>query len=1044
MLGLVLSAIRVRRAQAAILFVLTGLAVAAATAAPWYVLATARTVALAQVEGADPRFLAARATGSVVKPPAENVTGEALLTVARTSGARALTVPGTSPTVALRYSGNAASPTGKVRLTIAYRDRVCSHLLVDGACPDGPGQAVLSRRTAELLQVGLGAEVVFEAGLSGVLPVRVVGLYELRDPVSPYWALSESGGVVGNESSATSSGDSMFVTAATMAALPLREINADYHLELPASAFLRIDGYDLVADVARQGQQAGSWRVETNARRLAERVYREQDLLNLGVTVAAVQLLLVCWFALYFAVRHTAEQRRSDIGLVKLRGGARWRVSALVMLQSALPMVTGALVGVGLGVLAARQLHSAVADPGRSATATALSLAAAGTALVGALVAVVFADSRAIGSGVVELLRHVPPRRRGWRADVVDLVLVAVAGAGIYQAMVTDPEPGGATGLVLVAPALVAVVLALVAGRLLGPLGVRAGRRALRAGRLPVLLAALQVARRPGTHRIFALMTVAVAIFATAVTGWSASEQARDRRSAQELGADRVLTVQVRNRAHLLAAVRAADPGGTHAMAVVRNSVSGGNGQTMLAVDSPRFERVVTGQPEYAPAGTRDLVGLLRPAVPESVLVPDGILTLDLTAVASQVPSVPGREAPPLLVIAQLVDAGGDPVPVLFGPVTTGRADYRAPAAGCGTPASAEPSTAPAGCRLVGFDLASRNSSGELITAAGRTVELHGLTGPAGPVLTAALLGDPLRWRAQDLLDLPAPMVAARPGGLTVTTRPEIPTGALPLARAYLIDAPVPLPVLETGRTPVAVPGDPRLRLFGGTAVPIRVGAAARALPQVPGNGLLVDLEYADRLAAGGFGDEPQVWLAPDAPDDLPDRLRAEGLTIVDTESTGAVQHRLARQGPPSTLRFQLLAGAIGLLLAAGALTVAAAVERDGRRADLVALRVQGLPPGAVRRVAYGGDLLLVGCAVLLGVGASVLAGALLRATMPLFVDGWGLLPTSTAPGGLAVLLAVLGALVVLGGAAATASTQLVRAVTTRGDGALRAPREAP
>ncbi|WP_326562913.1 FtsX-like permease family protein [Micromonospora sp. NBC_01796] len=1044
MLGLVLSAIRVRRAQAAILFVLTGLAVAAATAAPWYVMATARTVALAQVEGADPRFLAARATGSVVKPPAENVTGEALLTAARTNGGRALTVPGTSPTVALRYSGNAAGPTGRLRLTIAYRDRVCPELVVDGACPDGPGQAVLSRRTAELLQVGIGDEVVFEAGLSGDLPVRVVGLYELRDPASAYWALSELGGVTGNESSATNSGDSMFVTAETMAALPLREINADYHLELPASAFLRIDGYDLVADIARQGQGATSWRVETNARRLAERVYREQDLLNLGVTVAAVELLLLCWFALYFAVRHTAEQRRADIGLVKLRGGARWRVTALVMLQSALPMVTGALVGVGLGVLAARLLSGAIADPGRSATATALSLAAAGTAMAGALVAVVFADSRAIGSGVVELLRHVPPRRRGWRADVVDLVLVAVAGAGIYQAAVTDREPGSATGLVLVAPALVAVVVALVAGRLLGPLGVRAGRRALRAGRLPVLLAALQVARRPGTHRIFALMTVAVAIFTTAVTGWSASGQARDRRSAQELGADRVLTVQVRNRAHLLAAVRAVDPGGTQAMAVVRNSVSGGNGQTMLAVDSPRFARIAIGQPEYTPAGTSELVGLLRPAVPESVLVPDGALTLDLTAEASQVPPEPGRVAPPLLVIAQLLNPAGEPVPVLFGPVTTGRAEYTAPAADCGTAASAEPSTAPAGCRLVGFDLASRDSSGQLITAAGRSVELHGLAGPTDPLLTPAVLADPLRWRAQDFLDLPAPIVAAGPGGLTVTTRPGIPTGALPLARAYVIDAPVPLPVLGTGRIPVVVPGDPQLRLFGGTAIPIRVPPSAGALPQVPGTGFLVDLEYADRLAAGGFGDEPQVWLAPDAPEDLPDRLRAQGLTIVDTDSMASVQDRLGRQGPPSTLRFQLLAGVIGLLLAAGAFTVAAAVERGDRRADLVALRVQGLPPGAVRRVAYGGDLLLVGCAVLLGVGAAVLAGAVLRSTMPLFVDGWRLLPTSTAPGGPALLLAALGGLVVLGGAAAIASTQLVRAVTARTAGGVRAPREAP
>jgi hypothetical protein len=1051
MLGLVLSAIRVRRAQAAILFVLTALAVAAATAAPWYVMATARTVALAQVEGADPGFRAARATGSVVKSPTENLTGAALLAQARTAGEQALTLPGATPTMALRHSGNARSPAGRVPLTIAYRERLCAQLLIDGGCPSGPGQALLSRRTAELLQVGVGDQVSFEPSLYTALPLRVVGLYQLREPGAAYWAATDLGEVAGNESSVTGTGDAMFVEADTMATLPVRELNADYHLVLPSSAFLRIDGYDLAADLARQAQGISSWRVESAARRLAERVDRERELLNLGVTVAAVQLLLVCWFALYFSVRHTAEQRRPDIGLVKLRGAARWRVGALVMLQSVLPMLTGALLGIGVGVLAARLLAGGIGDPDRSATAATFSLAAAGTALAGALVAAVLADWRAIGSGVVDLLRHVPPRRRGWRADVVDLVLVAVACAGVYQALVTDPPPGGATGLVLIAPALVAVVVAVVAARLLGPLGVRAGRRALRTGRLPILLAALQLARRPGTYRVFALMTVAVAVFATAVSGWAAAGQARERRSAQEVGADQVVSVQVRSRAQLLAAVRAADPGGTHAMAVVRNDMGGIGGQRMLAIDSPRFARVALGQPEYAPAGLPDLVSLLRPAGPDPVLVPDGVLTLDLTAAPNLIPSDPGRLGPgPLLVVAQLIAATGDPVPVVFGPVTTGRGSYRATATNCGgapTPAPATsspvPGTSPSGCRLIGLDLATRNSAGQLVAAAGRSVELHDLAGTAGPVLAGPLLGDVRRWRGQVTQPLHGPVVAPRASGLTVTTRIDVPAGALPLARAYLIDAPLPLPVLRTGRRPELVAGDPRLRLFGGPALPVQFGPVAQALPQVAGNGYLVDLEYADRLVTGGIGDEPQVWLGPDAPADMLDRLRAQGLTILGTDSIDAAQHRLAQQGLPSALRFQLIAGLIGLLLAAGAFTVAAAAERADRRADLVALRIQGLPPDAVRRVAYGGNLLLTGAAVLLGLGAAGLSSALLRATMPFFVDGWRLLPSPTGPGGPALTLAALGGLVVLGGAAVIASAQLVRAVTAGSGGRDRAPGEA-
>ena len=62
---------------------------------------------------------------------------------------------------------------------------------------------------------------------------------------------------------------------------------------------------------------------------LADRIERERGLLDLGVGVAAAQLLLLCWFGLFFAVRHTAEQRRPDMGLLKLRGAARWRMWTL-------------------------------------------------------------------------------------------------------------------------------------------------------------------------------------------------------------------------------------------------------------------------------------------------------------------------------------------------------------------------------------------------------------------------------------------------------------------------------------------------------------------------------------------------------------------------------------------------------------------------------------------------------------------------------------------------------------------------------------------
>ena len=1017
MAGLLLAAIRARGAQAAILFTLTALALATATAAPWYVLATARSVALADVAAAQPGYLAARAAGQVEIPePPGAITGAELIDQARTAGDASIRIPGASPSAAIWLSGQATGTAGPVGLPIAHRDGVCAELFIDGDCPTAPDQALVSERTAELLGVATGDEVTFATSSRDVSRLRVTGSYRLRAPLSPYWAFSDLGAGSGGQASA-GSGDPIFVPADALATLGGTRLNADYHLVLPTEVFLGAGGYDLAADLDRQDDEAnGTWRVETAADRLAERVVRERQLLNLGVAVAAAQLLLLCWCALYFAVRHTGEARRADIGLLKLRGGTRRRAWVLAVGQSALPMLAGALVGAAAGALGARLFAGGITEPEQTRLALGFSAAAAGAALAGALVAACLPDLRWLGRDVTELLRRVP-QRRGWRAEVADLVVVAVAAAGIYQAYAVSVEPGEAAGLTLLAPALIALVVALIVARTLAPLAAVAGARALRAGRLPVLLAATSIARRPGTHRVFALLTVAVAILTTALFGAHASGQAGQLRAEHETGADRVLTVQARSRAHLLAAVRSADPTGGHAMAVVRGP--GGAGRATLAVDSPRFASVVTGQPQYGPAGTASLVDLLRPAAPEPVVVGDGELTLVAAGA-------------PVLVVAQLVTPDGRTLTPVFGPIGAAPTAYRTAVTGCGGPAA----ETTGGCRLVGLGLFDRFRSGPLVEpAAGQQVRIEALADPAGPLLAAAELGAPARWRPDlraDSLGVNLTMDAA---GLTITSGsvPRAP-GVRRSSWAYLVDAPVPVPVLRAGPHLDDVPGDPRAPLFGGLQLPARSVAVAEELPRLPNGGLLVDLEYADRVAptASGSGDLLQVWLAADAPDTLTDRLREHDLTIISTTSISATADLFGQQGPPAAGRFQLFAGIMGLLMGAGALTIAAAAERPDRVAELAALRVQGMPAGPVRRVAYAGPLFLTGLAVLLGVAAAALARVALPRAMPFFVDNWGVLPLPVGPAPVPVLLALLAGLLTLGGAAAVAAAQLVRAVAGR------------
>jgi hypothetical protein len=858
--------------------------------------------------------------------------------------------------------------------------------------------------------------VTFRTNTGGIVPLRVTGLYQVREPLDPYWALSDLASAGGNQAASASSGDPLFVLADALTGLRVEKLNADYHLTLPTEAFLGADGYDILADLNLQRDRPGTrWRVETAAPQLAERVTRERQLLELGVSIAAAQLLLLCWCALYFAVRHTGEARRADIGLLKLRGGTRRRAWTLAVAQSAAPMLAGALLGAAAGALGAWLFAGGITEPDQFRLALGLSGVAGAAALAGAMIAVCLPDVHWLGRDVTDLLRRVP-QRRGWRADVTDLVVVAVAAAGIYQAYAVTVEPGEAAGLTLLAPALIALVVALLAARTLAPLAAVAGARALRAGRLPVLLAATSIARRPGTHRVFALLTVAVAILATAVFGVSASTRAGQLRAGHDVGADRVLTVEARSRAHLLAAVRAADPTGRQAMAVVRGA--GTAGRATLAVDSPRFASVVTAPEHYLPAGSASLPELLRPAAPEPVRVGDGELTL----VAS---------GAPVEVTAQLVTPDGRTVTVEFGPIGAAPAAHRATIAGCG------PADRPAGgCRLVGLGLFHRSVNGQLVEAdPGRQVRIDGLSGPAGQLLDAAVLGDPARWRADLRAEVLGVTLVPAGGQLTVIAGPAPFTpGVRRSSWAYLVDGPSPVPILRSGDPGEQVPGDPRAPVFGGLELPARVVAVAEQLPQLSRGGLLVDLEYADRISptAGGTGDLLQVWLAADAPAGFPDQLADQGITVLTTDTIAETADLIGAQGPPAASRFQLFAGMIGLLMGAGALTVAAAAERPDRAAELAALRVQGMPARPVRRVAYGGSLLLVGLAVALGVAAAVLARVVLPPAMPLFVDNWRVLPLPTGPAPLPVLLAVLAGLVTFGGAAAVGAGQLVRAVLGR------------
>src|ERR1700730_18219354 len=131
------------------------------------------------------------------------------------------------------------------------------------------------------------------------------------------------------------------------------------------------------------------------------------------------------------------------------------------------------------------------------------------------------------------------------------------------------------------------------------------------------------------------------------------------------------------------------------------------------------------------------------------------------------------------------------------------------------------------------------------------------------------------------------------------------------------------------------------------------------ALPQVGSAGTFVDLEYL--LSFGepplGLADQLEVWLSPDAPADIAQRLAAAGVTVVRTHRLSD-ELAVAQQLPAALgVRFLFVAPLFGLVLGGAGLAVAAGVERRSRADELRALRIQGLRSAPRQRAAPVADV---------------------------------------------------------------------------------------
>ncbi|WP_426511601.1 FtsX-like permease family protein [Dactylosporangium sp. McL0621] len=991
MISLLLSMLRARRGQAVVLALLSLFAVAAAVAAPAYLQAVDRSIVAGQVETAAARERSLSVTASV------NPRNDDGFDFADVAGGL-VDLPGFDQVYGGEFPAVGIEPDRVRASRVTYRQDACAHLtIVAGRCLAGSGDVVLGEQTAARLHLGPGDPITLTfAALGGSnsqpiyiadgAPARltVAGTYRPADPAETYWG----GHGYFDLDTAGRPGEPVFASAATIAGMDhgMTAVSIDVTAGPGAltAAGLPETRRRLGELQARASQLGKGLVVTTELPRLFTRIDASQELARRSVPTGAAPLLLLAYAVLFIAADYATTGRRPELAVVALRGTRWWTRWWLTLGEGLAAIVLGGLAGCVAGQL----LVAAVVAwrfPGVGAPVfTVDALRYAPVALLGAIAAALVAQRRHLTAPVAGLLRRLRGRTAGWRVRAGEAVVAVLAAAATLQLFLTD---GSLTGVAVVAPALVILALALATARAVTPLARLAGAWALRRGRLTTALAAFQLSRRAGAQRLILLLVTAVGVLGYAVTATDLAARDRDLAAQISTGAPRVLTVASVGREQLLQAVRAADPAGAYAMAVVELPAGRPGEAPRLAVDTTRLAAASTWLGAYGAADPGALATRLRPPVRDvGLTIPGQDVTVDATVTGARPDNPVGLK---LVLAGPRGRANVD-----LGTVHNGPGTYQQRVADCAD-----------GCRLVGVHLTNLEPAA---TATRLTVVLNAVRtiNPARTAATGAQLADLGRWRAS------AATLTAAPDGLRIGV--DAPDGLPNGVWVQPAEVPLPLPVATTAPAS-AISG------LDGLDVPVTVAAHLDAVPRLGTEGTIVDLEYAERLATdSGLARDPEVWLGPAAPPDAVARLAAQGLVVVDDTRIADTRARLAAQGPALSLWFHVLAGALAVLLAAGGLALVIAVDRRERRADLAALRAQGLPRRTAARVALWTYPALVLASAPPGLATALIAWRLTGWALPVFGEPMPSLPLPHWPTGPAVPLTWLLTLLLLTAVAAS------------------------
>jgi len=1019
-IGVVWAMIRVRATNAVILALLALLAVAAAVSAPRYVEAARASVTRVDLQGADRSQLTvgsslqqiARATGD---PRTDQAAFAQRARDFPNQATVALTIPGFTTTFAVGYFVRASAASLPEILVpedvpfhpqywLEFRDGVCGHLhLSAGRCPAASGEVLVGRQTADELGVHPGSPLNVQnmtfadggieqaafwspTGMPG--SVSVVGVYDRVDPTDPFF----TGTPPVNQGGA----EPVYADRRTVAAID-HDSEIQRVLAYPAGSLSAEDFADLTPRIrdAIDKVRTLNGQPATNMPLLLDKIQADRSEVGVLPGVLELPLLVLCCFVIFLAASNTAQARRTELGMLKLRGAAGGDRFGLAAGELVAPLVVGGVLGFLIGQVAVWFFARLVLVGPTPFAISMGDLPRAGLALLAVVVAGLLGLRRDLVAPVAELLRRVPPRTARWGSAVLLTLVVVLGAAAVYQVRSSDST---VSGLGVLAPAAVILAVCLLLVTAFDPLAGATGRRALRRGRIGAALALLHLGRRRTGSRVVALIGVAVGLLTFVAVAFGTGTQARTDQVVAKLGAYRVVSVPEISMRTLMYDVRKADPDGTFAMAAMPIGV----GAPIMAVDSPRLAEIGPWPNQSGGGlGVAGAKAALRPQLAPSV----EITGTQVTVTAGMSPATAKARVRPALVLAPL--DGKLEQYVRLDPTAPGADTYSA-AVDC-----------PAGCRLAALaitDFEPRRTAsqffggGPVSTADPVTLTMSRIV-QSGPDRELVSPADFATWddrqAAGELTLTPSD------AGVQVLVGKTF-TGGNPQAWIGPSDQPDQLPMVAPDGVqnlvltiPLPIPTvSPGTRFANGVTpvVPAKVAGEATVLPRVGTSGVLVDMEYLTRIGEPGparTGGE--VWLGPNAPADALDRLRAAGLSIAGERNFDDEMKR-ASGGPNSTgLQFLLAIGLLCLILGGGGLGVAATVELRARGDELRSLRRQGASRWVVARAGWQSYLMTVAAGAVIGAIAAAVAWLATRDSLPVVDQLVAGVPVPEWPGPIAV-----------------------------------------